>query len=496
MSLNALLQDLSQHHPDKVAIESDAGHLTYLQLSTLVNQCALYFTSLGLNPGDRIALLALNHPDWFIVIFAAARAGFTVVPLNWRLSLSELQFVVSDSEPSLLLFDDNFQDSVDALKQSDSITKIGTQFEKVGSGNFPQKTPLSAEVKSTRYPPDTEPLFIVYTSGTTGRPKGAVLFEKSILCSAAMSLHMLEFTHDDRVLNVLPLFHVGGLNIQPLPALINGSTVVLHDRFDPKKTMESLINDNITLITTVPTVLQAMLATSEWTTPGSLSLRAMSIGSTDVPTPLITAVQERGIPVLQIYGATETSPAAIYQQVIDADQVGSIGKAGSLCEIKLVNESGNEVAMGLSGEIWVRGDNILSHYWNDETATQISITDGWFHTGDVAHQDNNGYYWFDDRVKHVIISGGENIYPAELERLIQPVHGVTEVVVVGKSDQKWGEVPVAVVVGDADKQTVKNACSAIAKFKQPRDVIYVDALPRNAMGKVIVNEVKKLVEYH
>jgi len=248
------------------------------------------------------------------------------------------------------------------------------------------------------------------------------------------------------------------------------------------------------LINSVPTLLQAMLNSAGWQPQKFNSLRAVSIGSTDVPVSLINRVQKAGFPLIQVYGATETGPVAIYQCIQDAGKVGTIGKAGSLCEIKLCNEEGKEVSQGESGEILVKGDNILTHYWRNRDASESNIKDGWFHTGDIAHVDSDGYYWFDDRLKHVVISGGENIYPAELERVIREVPGVAEVAVVGRSDERWGEVPVAVVAGEVEAQAVLDACETLARFKRPKDVIFVESLPRNALGKVQVHQVKVLID--
>jgi fatty-acyl-CoA synthase len=243
----------------------------------------------------------------------------------------------------------------------------------------------------------------------------------------------------------------------------------------------------------VPTVLQAIVDSNEWASTDVSALRAISIGSTDVPVQLINQVQQRGIPLIQVYGATETSPVAIYQKIEHASLVGSIGRAGSHCEVRIADDKNEIVEPGLSGEIQVKGDNILSYYWNNPEATESNLVDGWFKTGDVAHEDKNGFYWFDDRLKHVIISGGENIYPAELERVIRVIDGVEAISVVGKPDARWGEVPVAVVVGTADVASIKNVCTQLARFKQPKDIIFVDDLPRNALGKIQVHLVKDLV---
>ena len=304
---------------------------------------------------------------------------------------------------------------------------------------------------------------------------------------------MTDLTVNDHVLNVLPLFHVGGLNIQPLPALLFGATLVLRARFIPDDAVTALSEKQITLINSVPTLLQAMLASPLWNSENFRTLRAISIGSTDVPVSLINQVHENGIPLIQVYGATETSPVAIYQRIEHADRVGSIGRAGLLCDIRLCNSDGTEVSPGESGEIHVKGNNTLSYYWNNQEATDISLVDGWFRTGDVAHQDEDGFYWFDDRLKHVVISGGENIYPAELERVIREIPGVDEVAVVARSDERWGEVPVAVVVGSVNRDTVLRSCESLARFKRPKDVVFVDALPRNALGKIQVQEVRKLI---
>ena len=489
MSLYDRLQVHAENQADKTAIEIDSSAISYYQLKLLVDQCIDYFRSVGLTAGDRVAILSLNHPDWFIALFAAARTGVILVPMNWRLSVEELEYVVTDSEPVMLLHDQEFADTAAALSNRCPNIRLAG----FACAQFPPQTESMSAADDAVKSNLSDPLLIVYTSGTTGRPKGAVLSQKALLCSAEMSCHMLELEADDRVLNVLPLFHVGGLNIQPLPALLNGATLLLPLRFDPQTALQALREKQVTLITVVPTVLQALLQSPLWDAAEFDSLRAMSIGSTDVPVSLINQVQKEGIPVLQVYGATETAPVAIYQRIEESHKVGSIGFAGSLCEIKLTNEAGDVVPAGVSGEIQVKGDNILSSYWNNESATAESINNGWFKTADVAHQDDEGYYWFDDRLKHVVISGGENIYPAELERVIREVPGVQELAVVGKPDDRWGEVPVAVIVGSADKQKVVDACSELAKFKQPREVIFAESLPKNALGKVQVQKVKEQI---
>jgi len=241
-----------------------------------------------------------------------------------------------------------------------------------------------------------------------------------------------------------------------------------------------------------------MTAGDAWAEADLSSLRCISIGSTDVPVPLIETVHARDIPLIQIYGATETGPIAIYQRIEHAfSTVGSIGRCGLLCSARLVEEEGLDAEPGQSGEIWIKGDNILDRYWNDRQATDQNIVDGWFRTGDVARIDEAGNYWFADRIKHVIISGGENIYPAELERVLRDHPGLNEAAIVGRTDAKWGMVPVVVAVRSDSSVTREDVLQifegAVARFKRPRDVVFVEALPRNALGKVIVDNVRALV---
>ena len=343
-------------------------------------------------------------------------------------------------------------------------------------------------------PSTNDPVLLVYTSGSTGHPKGALLSQKSLISNARMSVHAHNMTSDDTVLVVLPLFHVGGMNILPTPAFSIGATVLLHERFDPGHACLDL--QKSTLVITVPTVLQAMIKNQHWLPEKLDKLKGMSIGSTDVPLSLIDQIHAINIPVIQVYGATETGPFAIYQTINEAmSTVGSIGRAGCDCQIRLVMD-GKDVKVGEPGEIWVKGDNVLLEYWQDTKLTNQMLQDGWLRTGDVATLDANGLYWFKDRIKHVIISGGENIYPTEIERLLIQLPNIHEAAVIGIADSQWGEIPVAVVVASED---TKNADvlspleGQLARYKHPKKVVFVDALPRNAMGKVVATDVRSMI---
>ena len=477
----------------------------------------------------------------FVLLLAAAQLRLIALTLNWRLSLDELAYIVNDAGPEVIFHDHahtstanslasapvdhaaNLQMAAATVTRSDdtaapagrAIKVISLEYTDAQSlhqrrGGFPVTELPAMGVASAMMPAapdiDATPALLVYTSGTTGRPKGALLSQRAMVANAIMSQHMTSLSADDKVLNVLPLFHVGGINIQSLPALMHGATLVLHQSFDPLRCLAAIAQHRITLMVAVPTVLQALIAQPAWSETSIESLRSVAIGSTDVPLPLIEAVHARGVPVVQVYGATETGPICIYQLAEHArSTAGSIGRAGLLCEIALLGQDGAVVADGEPGEICLRGDNTLTRYWNQAEATATAFSHGWFHTGDVARCDNEGNYWFHDRIKHVIISGGENIYPAEIERVLRQLPAVLDVAVVGRQHERWGEVPVAVIaVGDELANMLQHpqplvtaaagACeSNLARFKRPREIHVVADLPRNALGKVLVQNVRETV---
>jgi len=549
--------------PNKVAIhfqpESQQLSFSYAQLDQSIDQTVKLFHRLNLRPGERIAWYGMNHPEMLVLLFAAAHCRLILVPLNWRLAIPEVAFIVADCAPSLVFFDVHFAGNIRELlsdqancraipindpaartfcaalstssteiqstrlslfdtKKShiDSLNSACAGFNRAGTPkpcNHACPTSLNAlrEDAQTQTAPvnDAEvtgntPLMIVYTSGTTGRPKGAVLDQQSFQCNALMSHDMHQMSKADHVLSFLPMFHVGGFNIQMLPALALGATVTLMERFEPSEVIHSLNTQSISLAVCVPTILQTLLQHPHWDASKLHALRALAIGSTDVPLTLIQAIHQQGIPLLQVYGTTESSPLAIYQKIDNAQHTeGSIGQAGLLCEIRLVDAQGKSVVKGENGEIWVKGDNVLSHYWNNPKASQHALVDGWFRSGDVARCDEQGFYWFADRLKHVIISGGENIYAAELERVLHNFAGIHELAIVGKANAKWGEVAVVVAVRSSsnscsDDELAANILQAfhgkIARYKHPHEVIFVDALPRTALGKVQADQVKALLD--
>jgi fatty-acyl-CoA synthase len=491
MDLSDLIDRNAAFTPDKAAIRFQGGTLGYAGFATRIAQTARALKSrLGVGRGDRVAILAANHPDYLVLLYACARLGAMLVPLNWRLAVPEQVFILSDASVKALVVEDAFAAVIPPVTQAlPDIHVIGLDFAPAGL-SFER---LLASGQGDGRNPHIDlscPLLIVYTSGTTGRPKGAVLRQEALVWNAAMSQHMHGLTADDHVLTVLPLFHVGGLNIQTTPALQLGATVTIHPRFAPDATLAAFAEDQPTLTVLVPATIQALVQHPRWTETDMSSLRAVTTGSTVVPQALIDAVTTRGVPVLQVYGSTETCPIAIYTCLGgDLSRGNSTGLPGLHCEARVVDEKGREVPHGTSGEVVVRGPNMLLEYWGNAAATSEALRNGWFYTGDIGTRDVDGYFVIHDRKKNMIISGGENIYPAEVERVLHEHPAVAEAAVIGRPDPRWQEVPIAYVVRrkgvsvDADTLT-RHVAGQLARFKIPREVVFVDDLPRNALGKV------------
>ena len=487
MDLSDLIDRNAAFAPDKPAIHFAGTTLTYAAFASRIAAAARALKSqLGVGRGDRVAILSLNHPDHLVLLYACARLGAMLVPLNWRLAVPEQVFILSDASVKALVVENGFAAVIEPLKQAlPDVRVIGLDFapsfnELLASGGGDGRN-LHVDL--------SRPLLIVYTSGTTGRPKGAVLRQEALVWNAVMSRHMHDMTAADHVLTVLPLFHVGGLNIQTTPALQLGATVTLQPRFAPDATLDALAREKPTLTVLVPATMQAMIEHPRWAETDITGLRALTTGSMQVPQGLVDAFTARGVPVLQVYGSTETCPVAVYTRVNGDQRAGSTGLPGLVCEARVVDDAGNEVSAGVTGEVVLRGPNVFSEYWGNAAATAEALRENWYHSGDIGTRDADGHFFIHDRKKNMIISGGENIYPAEIERVLVAHPDVAESAVIGRADPKWQEVPVAYVVRRPNATCDARALEAhlltqLARFKVPREYVFVDALPRNAMGKV------------
>ena len=477
------------HTPDAVALRFEDAVITYGALLRHVAAAAQWLQEMGIDHGDRVAFLGQNHPSQLVLLLASAQIGALHVPLNWRLAVPELAAILEDSEAVLLLATPEMQHLARRAAAEGCEVLDATA---VWPGLAREEAVLPRPV-----PEPGDGMLLVYTSGTTGQPKGALIDRQGLLFNALNAQHMFGLGAADRVLTVLPLFHVGGLNIQTLPALVAGAEVVLLPRFDPAGFFAACATHRPTLTLLVPAVMRALLADPGWAGAALGSLRAVGAGSSEVPLDLIAAFEVRGLPVQQVYGATETGPVAIYQTRAEALAApGSIGRPALFGEARVVDAAGAPLPPGEAGEIELRGPHVARRYWQAPEATEAAWrADGWFATGDIGFVDAAGRFWFTDRLKHLIISGGENIYPAEVERVLREAPGVAEGAVCGRPDARWGEVPVAVVVpgpGFDAAAVLAHFEGRLARFKHPRAVVAVAALPRTALGKVQVEALRLL----
>jgi fatty-acyl-CoA synthase len=486
--------------PDKPAIRFGETALTYAALAQRITQTARALKSqLGIGRGDRIAILAANHPDMLVLLYACARLGAMLVPLNWRLAVPEQAYILSDASVKALVVEQSLAAVVAPLRDAiPDVRIVGLDFAPDRGMSFAALLEGASGDGRVPHVDTSFPLLIVYTSGTTGRPKGAVLRQDALVWNAVMSQHMHDMTAQDHILTVLPLFHVGGLNIQTTPALQLGATVTMHARFAPEATLAAIERDQPTLVVLVPATIEALIAHPRWAATPLDSLRAVTTGSTQVPQHLVDVIVQRGVPVLQVYGSTETCPIAIYTRLSgDWRRPGSTGLPGLVCDARVVDAEGRDASVGQSGEVLVRGPNVLFEYWGNAKATAEALREGWYHTGDIGTRDADGYFFIHER-KSNIISGGENIYPAEVERVLHQHAAVAEAAVIGWPDPRWQEVPVACIVrraqADASAEEIERFClEQLARYKVPRKYVFLDSLPRNALGKVQHFRLKEMI---
>lgn len=486
---------------EKIALRFKNEKITYFNFNLRVQRLSsMLRDTLGLSVGDRIAYLGYNSPYLLDLLFASSRMGIILVPLNWRLAAYEHTWIIKNSGTAALFVETDFISHIEQIKndipETILISYQTTYFPKAWKNydSLLEKTVTRNHPESLK---GNTPLLLVYTSGTTGHPKGALLNQKAIFYNATNSITAHDLTSKDHILTVLPMFHVGGLNIYTTPGIYAGATITITERFDPGETLRIINEDRPSVFLAVPTVISSLLAHPEWNDTDISSLRLVGTGASSVPKALLRAWLSRGITATQIYGLTESAPVAICLPAENAEtHIGSAGKPVINCLARIVDNDGKELKPYEKGEIQLKGPNIFSKYWKDPQGTKEAFISGWFRTGDLGHTDNDGFFYVDDRKTDVIISGGENIYPAELESILDDCQEIRESAIVAKKDPQWGEIPVAFVVLEPKSNIVatdilRMFMKRTAKFKIPKDIVFTDELPRNAMGKILKYELRK-----
>lgn len=488
-------------------IDADTGDvLSYRDLEARTNALADALRRRGVRRGDRVATLTLNSPQMMEVLFAVAKIGAIGVPINFRLSAPEVAYVLQDSGACVLF-------------ESSSLAAVGSEAAGAGTSVRERITiPDAAERAdgrdsayerlvtsgdTARHPFDIAPddiCLIMYTSGTTGRPKGAMLTHRNVQWNVFNSLGFgAGIGREDITLSAAPLFHIGALGVHTMPFTYLGACTVIMESFTPGAWLEHAETHRITKAFLVPAMWAAIAQDPSLGTRDLSSLSFAVSGGAPCPIVVIKALQERGMAFTEGFGMTETAPVAACLQPEEViEHAGSIGKPVAHMDFRIVDEHGHEAPTGQVGELAVRGPNVFVGYWNSPDATAEALRGEWFHTGDLGIVDEGGYYRLVDRLKDMIITGGENVYPIEVEQVIYEHPDVLEVAVVGTPDEKWGEAVVAVVAPRPDAAVTPESLiewtrARIAHFKAPQRVELVDQLPRNATGKILKRELRRTI---
>ncbi|HLI07620.1 MAG TPA: o-succinylbenzoate--CoA ligase [Ktedonobacteraceae bacterium] len=492
----------AENNPEQMAVQCEQERWSFAELDRRVTELARRLATLGVQEGKRVALLAANGLPYVALVHALTRLGAVLVPLNRRLTIEELCWQLHDVRASLLVCDDNDALLAAEIRSSMPSLPVATLGEESKRGEV-VLSQLPAKDVSLRTLIDLDAAqAIMYTSGTTGQPKGAIITYGMLWWNAVGSALNLGHRLDDRWLACLPLYHIGGLSIL-MRSVIYGISVVIHKKFDPASINRSIFEDDITIISVVAVMLQRMLANldSDW---GGESyparLRCVLLGGGPVPYPLLETCMRRAIPVVQTYGLTESASQAATLSPVDAvRKPGSAGRPLPPVQLRIMHEGGQRPAEpDEPGEIFLKGPTITPGYIGSPEATERAFHDGWFATGDIGYLDKEGYLFVLDRRADLIISGGENIYPAEIESILQAHPTVKEVGVCGLPDGQWGQVPVAFVVPEAGStisvgELLDYAAQRLARYKRPRAIYPVEQLPRTSSGKLRRRELPELL---
>jgi fatty-acyl-CoA synthase len=500
-------------HPTPSAVVYEGREISAEDLSGTVGEFAAGLSEHGLRRGDRIAYLGFNSAAFLETLFAAAHLGAVFVPVNFRLAADEVRHILNDCGAHTLVVEEGHRELAESiLADVPARNHVLVDTDPACPAaplTAPTWTPLSqlrGPHRPVRQPValyDDDLAALMYTSGTTGRPKGVMLTHGNLWWNAINVDSVVDTRCDDVNLAVAPLFHIGGLNALTLRTLVRGGTVILRRGFDAAQCLDDLVGHRVNSLFAVPAMFAALARADGFATADLSALRSAIVAGAPVPPQLIRDYAERDVLLQQAWGLTETAPFATYLPArLTLEKTGSAGVPMPYTEIRLTHPGTGAGIDGadVRGEICVRGPNVTSGYWDNPDATRAAFDDmGWFHTGDVAYRDKDGFYYIVDRLKDMIISGGENVYPAEVERVLVEYPGVLEAAVIGVPDPKWGETVLAVLTCEPGTAPTVEEVRAfadpyLARYKLPTRVMLIERLPRNASGKLAKGELRQWVE--
>jgi acyl-CoA synthetase (AMP-forming)/AMP-acid ligase II len=504
VNIGGILAKRAALHPDKDALFDVAANrrFTFRELNARANRFANGLLSLGMKPGDRVAMLCHNGHHYFEAIYGAAKAGIVLMPLNWRLTERELTHILLDGGATALVFSSEFTPVVESLRAAGAKGSVVEHWIEIEGAQaaFAHKEDLFDRQPDAEPPPgigDDDNLYIMYTSGTTGLPKGAVHTHRSQFWVAISSLSIRDVLSTDTMLHLLPMFHVGPLAGCVL-ALYRGCSQVVERRFDATRAWQIIQDERISIMTVVPALLEAMLRVPDFKRFDYSSMRSLAAGGSPLSLTLLESYRALGMEIFQAYGLTEACGGVSLLNPRDAvRKTGWAGKPGLHTEVRIAGRDNETLPPNTVGEICVRGRQVMKGYWQNPKATAAAIdADGWLHTGDLGVLDEEGFIQVRGRVKDMIISGGENVYPAEIESILVQHPGIKDVAVIGRPSPRWGESAFAVIAkasADLTEAEVLSFCEGkLAGFKRPRGVAFMDELPRNASNKVLKTKLREL----
>jgi fatty-acyl-CoA synthase len=489
--------------PNRVALrEAATGHaLTYREWNARVNQTANYLNSLGVQRGDRVAVLACNSLDYLDVWMACGKLGAILQNLNWRLTVAELKGIINDATPVILCYSADYAGNADALRDHIPSVQHFVAFDEASPGDH-HLSERDTQPATLLHPPDLtpdHPWVICYTGGTTGLPKGAILTHGNMTWNAINTVMSWGLDQNDVAVLNAPLFHTGGLNVFTLPLIHAGGTSIVCKAFDAEQVFDLIENSGVTLYFGVPTMFTVMQNHPRWEMSDFSRMKLVISGGAPCPLPIFERFWAKGVDFKTGYGLTEAGPNTFWLPTEDVQRKpGAVGFPLLHVDVKTVRSDGAACTANEPGELLIRGAHVTPGYWNNPEATDKAIIDGWLHTGDLAVCDDEGYYTIVGRLKDMIISGGENIYPAEVESVLHAHHAVAEAALIPVPDAKWGEVGRAVVVlkpGEALESALLLAFMGerLAKYKVPKSVVFVSELPKTGPGKI---DKRRLIEQY
>ncbi len=475
----------AEYTPDKIAVkEYETGHsITYGQLNAQANRLALHLQNhFKLSYGDRLMVLA-EYSILYVSLFSVMqKMGITLVPINFRLTPSEIDYLVTNCTPKLLIAEKKFAQKAEPMAQKVTVA-WAEDMEVVAKAETRVDFPATAIEEN-------HPAFILYTSGTTGFPKGAIYSHKMLLWNSINTSQSLELTPNDHTINCMPPFHTGGWNVLLTPLLHRGGSITLMRKFDAEAVLHCIDKEHVKLFMGVPTMLKMMAETEQFTLSSLESLRYFIVGGEALPLEVIQTWHQKGVKIRQGYGLTEVGPNITSLHQDDAERkIGSIGRPNFYVDYQLLDDARNPVPQGEIGEFCLKGPMVTPGYWQNAEATAKALQAEYFHTGDLVKEDAEGFLYVVDRKKSMFISGGENVYPAEVERIIRTHDSIDEVAVVGVPDAQWGEVGKAFCTlrkgATFNEASLRAYClEKMAKFKVPKFFVFLEEMPKNDSGKI------------